>query len=77
MIKKISFQDSLTGNNRPLFENDVVAMRTTNLSQPKSNCLLYFDDDRSSFVLEKLDNHQTFDLFADTTPLFIKANSPL
>ena len=71
--QKDQFSGQLDRNNRPLFENDVVAMRTTNLSQPKSNCLLYFDVDRSSFVLEKLDNHQTFDLFADTTPLFHKS----
>ncbi len=71
--EKDQFSGQLDRNNRPLFENDVVAMRTTNRAQPKSNCFLYFDSERGSFVLAQLDSQQVFELFAGNEPIFHKS----
>ncbi len=70
---KDQYSGQLDRNNRPLFEHDVVAMRTTTKSNPKSNCYMYFCDERNAFVLEQIDNQQVFELFAGSEPLFHKS----
>ncbi|MEK9726795.1 MAG: hypothetical protein VW397_01670 [Candidatus Margulisiibacteriota bacterium] len=70
--QKDLFSGQLDRHNRPLFENDIVAMRTTIKSQPKSNCRLYFHEERGSFVLEQLDNQNIFELFAGSESIFHK-----
>ena len=70
--KKDQFSGQLDRHNRPLFVNDLVAMRTTTATSPKSNCLLLFDTDRNGFILLQIDTNNMFELFLNDQPLFHK-----
>ena len=60
-------------NNRPLFEHDIVLMRTTSKTHPKANCLLEYNEDRQSFILLELETNDEYELFANEVPIFHKS----
>ena len=62
----------LDRNNRPLFENDIVLMRSTSKPEPKSKCQIFFDPDQEAFILQEIDSENHYNLFAGSIPLFHK-----
>ena len=59
-------------NNRPLFEHDIVWMRTTPQPEPKCKCQIIFDTQRDAFILQELESDNTYVLSAGKLPLIHK-----
>lgn len=59
-------------NNRPLFEKDIVLMRSSIQPEPKCKCQMMYDAEREAFILKELESENQYALFAGKIALIHK-----